>query len=59
MFKKSKSSIGNIRTSGIQYLHDPKRRVDIFVRDNVKEPIQTQKPIEEKKKRRSKYQLDD
>lgn len=59
MFKKSKSSVGNIRTSGIQYLHDPKRKVDIFVRDNEKHPIQTQKPMDEKKKRRSKYQLDD
>jgi hypothetical protein len=59
MFKKSKSSIGNIRSSGIQNLHDPKRKVDVFVRDNEKHPIQTQKPIEQQKKRRSKYQLDD
>jgi hypothetical protein len=59
MFKKSKSSVGNIRSSGIQNVNDPKRKVDIFVRDNEKHPIQTQKPIEQQKKRRSKYQLDD
>jgi hypothetical protein len=58
MFRSSKPS-GHLTSSGIQYIRDPKKDIEVFVKDNVQNPIQIARPILPEKKRKSKYQRDD